>query len=294
MPLNSKVKGRCFMSDYEIYVFLLCLIVFLLLTALSVVCLSIITKLTLRLINCGEEDQKILEEYKKSKTKKGENKVVKILDHVFSGLVCFALLAMLIGSMAIRCTESFKCDKIPNYRVVKTGSMAQTNEKNTYLTQNGIDNHLQIFDLIKTEKLPAEEDLKLYDIVVYEVDGMMIVHRIVEIEEPNEYHPDCRHFRLQGDAVEAADRFPVLYEQMRAIYSGTRIPFIGSFIMFMQSPAGWLCVLLVVAAMIASPILDKKLAAARAIRLDICLEQQRKEGAQTEEMPEPVLVGGNR
>jgi hypothetical protein len=86
-------KGRCFMSDYEIYVFLLCLIVFLLLTALSVVCLSIITKLTLRLINCGEEDQKILEEYRKSKTKKGENKVVKILDHVFSGLVCFACYA---------------------------------------------------------------------------------------------------------------------------------------------------------------------------------------------------------
>jgi hypothetical protein len=81
------------MSDYEIYVFLLCLIVFLLLTALSVVCLSIITKLTLRLINCGEEDQKILAEYKKSKTKKGENKVVKILDHVFSGLVCFACYA---------------------------------------------------------------------------------------------------------------------------------------------------------------------------------------------------------
>jgi hypothetical protein len=46
--------------------------------------------------------------------------------------------------------------------------------------------------------------------------------------------------------------------------------------------------------MIASPILDKKLAAARAIRLDICLEQQRKEGAQMEEMPERVLVGGNR
>ena len=221
------------MSDYEIYVFLLCLIVFLLLTALSVACLYIITKLSLRLITCGEEDQKILEEYKKSKTKKGAHKVAKIFDYVLSGVVCFAFVAMLIGSMAIRCTENFKCDKIPNYRVVKTGSMAETNEKNTYLTKNGIDNHLQIFDLIKTEKLPAEEDLKLYDIVVYEVDGMMIVHRIIEIEEPNENHPDCRHFRLQGDAVEAPDRFPVLYEQMRAIYTGERIPFIGSFIMFM-------------------------------------------------------------
>lgn len=280
------------MTDYEIYVFLLCLIVFLLLTALSVVCLSIITKLTLRLINCGEEDQKILEEYKKSKTKNGAHKLAKILDYILSGVVCFAFVAMLISSMAIRCTENFKCDKIPNYRVVKTGSMAETNEKNTYLTKNGIDNHLQIFDLIKTEKLPAEEDLKLYDIVVYEVDGMMIVHRIVEIEEPNENHPDCRHFRLQGDAVEAPDRFPVLYEQMKAIYRDQRTPFIGSFIMFMQSPAGWLCVLLVVVAMFASPILDKKLAVARAIRLDICLKQLSKEGTQTEETPELVLLGG--
>ena len=46
MPLDAKAKGRLIMTDYEIYVFLLCLIVFLLLTALSVVCLSIITKLT--------------------------------------------------------------------------------------------------------------------------------------------------------------------------------------------------------------------------------------------------------
>lgn len=277
------------MSDYEIYVFLLCLIVFLSLTALSVACLYIITKLTLRLINCGEEDQKILEEYKKSKTKKGVHKVAKFLDYALSGVVCLAFIVMLIGSMAIRCTENFMCDKIPNYRVVKTGSMAETNEKNTYLTKNGIDNHLQIFDLIKTEKLPAEEDLKLYDIVVYEVDDMMIVHRIVEIEEPNENHPDCRYFRLQGDAVEAPDRFPVLYEQMRAIYTGERIPFIGSFIMFMQSPAGWLCALLVVVAMFASPILEKKLAAARAMRLDIYLKQSREE---TEDTPELVLVGG--
>ena len=70
LPLDAKAKGRLIMTDYEIYVFLLCLIVFLLLTALSVACLAIITKLSLRLIKCGEEDKKILEEYKKSKTKR--------------------------------------------------------------------------------------------------------------------------------------------------------------------------------------------------------------------------------
>ena len=113
----------------------------------------------------------------------------------------------------------------------------------------------------------------------------MIVHRIVEIEEPNEAHPDCRHFRLQGDAVDSPDRFPVLYEQMRAIYRGERTPFIGSFILFMQSPAGWLCILLIVVAMIAAPLLDKLLGDARKARLLlICPEEEQKD---------EVLIGGS-
>jgi hypothetical protein len=46
---------------------------------------------------------------------------------------------------------------------------------------------------------------------------------------------------------------------MQGIYHGERIPYVGSFILFMQSPAGWLCILLVVFAMICTPILEKKL-----------------------------------
>jgi hypothetical protein len=116
-------------------------------------------------------------------------------------------------------------------------------------------------------------DLQLYDIVVYEVDGMLIVHRIVGIEEPNASHPDCRYFRLQGDAVEAADRFPVKYEQMRAIYRGARIPFIGSFILFMQSTAGYLCIGLVIFAMIATPILEAYINHQRKKRLKVYIPE---------------------
>ena len=251
------------MTDYEIYVFLLCLIVFLLLTTLSVVCLCIITRLSLRLVDSGAEDEKLREEHRKQQEKKGTGKWVKVLDYTFSAVVCLAFTVMLVGSLAIRCTENGRCGELPQYRVVKTGSMAEKNAKNTYLTENGLHDQIQTFDLIRTEKLPGEMELEVYDIVVYETDGMLIVHRIVEIEEPNAAHPDCRHFRLQGDAIESPDRFPVRYEQMRAIYRGERTPFIGSFILFMQSPAGWLCTLLIVIAMIAAPILDKKLEKAR-------------------------------
>ena len=95
----------------------------------------------------------------------------------------------------------------------------------------------------------------------------MIIHRIIGIEEPNEKHPDCRHFLLRGDASKFSDEFPVLYEQMKAIYRGERVPFVGSFITFMQSPAGYLCMFLIIFAMIATPIMEKKLWEAKLARL---------------------------
>ncbi len=274
------------MTEYEIYVFLLCLIVFILLTTLSIVCLTIITKLSLRLIRSGADDERILADYRKKRNKK-QSKYTKFADYAVSGVVCLMFIIMLLGSLTIRFTENSHCGFLPTYRVVRTGSMAEKNSKNTYLSENNLDNQIQIFDLIRTEKLPDEMDLELYDIVVYEVDGVMVIHRIVEIEEPNSTHPDCRHFRLQGDAVDSPDRFPVIYEQMRAIYRGDRTPFIGSFILFMQSPAGWLCTLLIIFTIITTPILDKKLKNARDERLEICLHKHPDVPSKT-----PALVGG--
>ena len=135
--------------------------------------------------------------------------------------------------------------------------MAEKNEKNKYLFDHQLNDQLQMFDVVVCRHLPAEEDLKLYDVVVYKQDDMYIIHRIVGIEEPNEKHPNERHFLLQGDAVARADIFPVLYSQMQGIYRGTRIPYIGSFVLFLQSPAGWLCMLLVIFAMVVSPIVEK-------------------------------------
>ena len=274
------------MTQYEIYVFLLCLIVFLLLTALSVACLYIITKLSVRLIRCGAEDEKIMAEQQKQNHLK-KKKLVKVTDYILSSVLCVVFAALFFGSLLIRCTENSQCGLLPTYRVVNTGSMAKKHENNTYLIEDKLDDQIQTFDLIRTEKLPAEQDLQLYDIVVYEVDGMMVVHRIVGIEEPNERHPDCRYFTLQGDAVDAPDRFPVYYYQMRAIYRGERIPFIGSFILFMQSPAGWLCMLLIVVAMIASPLMDRHLTNERKARLSLIVST-------AEPQPEPALTGGNR
>ena len=135
--------------------------------------------------------------------------------------------------------------------------MSEKYERNTYLFQNDLNDQLQLFDVVLLHELPKEEDIQLYDIVVYEhISGALLIHRIIGIEEPNENHPNERHFLLQGDAVHYPDSFPVRYSQMRSIYRGERVPNIGSFVYFMQSPAGIICLILIVVSLILMPIAD--------------------------------------
>ena len=136
--------------------------------------------------------------------------------------------------------------------------MAEKNKQNSYLIKNNLNNQLNMFDLIKVHKVPAESDLKLYDIVVYQYEDIYVIHRIVDIIEANEEIP-YRQFVTQGDAVASPDKDLVTYDQIKAIYLNERIQFVGSFVFFMRSPAGWLCLLLVLFAMISTPIVEKRI-----------------------------------
>lgn len=252
------------MSDFDLYVFFLCLIVFILLTALFAYLISVILKQTIRLIRAGLEDGAIQKAFHKQKNQK---KAIKVLDCLISTIFCVALLITFAFSLYVNIREDSYWPGIPTLKVVTSSSMASKFKNNTYLFDNSLDDQVEVYDLLLTYSIPPEDALGLYDIVIYEIDGKMILHRIIGIEEPNEAHPNERHFLLQGDALERPDRFPVLYSQMRGIYRGEHIPFVGSFILFMQSPAGWLCILLVVFALVTTPILEKKIRAEENKRL---------------------------
>ena len=267
------------MKPYEIYAFILCLIVFVLLTALFTVMIVCIAKQALRLICSGAEDKKIYKEYLKERQVKQASKGAGIFDAIFTVAFICLLFVVFAFSLYVHLSENKQMPQgnMPVFRVVKTASMEKKHEKNTYLQQHGLDDQIAAFDLIVTYQLPKEEDLQLYDIVVYEVDDILVVHRIVGIEEPDANHSE-RYFRLQGDNVGTPDRFPVRYSQMRAIYKGQRVPFIGSFVMFMQSPAGYICILLVALVMISTPIMEKKLENARKARLACILKGRATKG----------------
>ena len=244
------------MTSFEVYIFSLCLIVFTLLTTLFTYMITLIAKMQLKLIRNGHEDESIKKEYlKNQRTSRALNWISRIL----SAVLCLVFGIVFLFSMYMNITKDRPANGIPSIKVVKSESMTSKNAKNTYLFENDLNDQLQIFDVVFCRHLPDEDELDLYDIVVYRQNDIHVIHRIVGIEEPNKNHPNERHFLLQGDAVERPDKFPVLYSQMLGIYEGERIPYVGSFVLFMQSPAGWLCILLVLLAMIATPIVEKKL-----------------------------------
>ena len=242
------------MKPYDIYVFFLCLIVFTALTALLSYLIYEIVKLTVKVIKNGLEDARIISDY--------ETPVKVAGNKTFSMIVSIILFTILIFSFIfsiwLHVSEDVFTNSM-NLKVVASSSMSEKHKRNTYLFENNLDNQFDTFDLIVTHPVPDEFDLKLYDIVVYEYEDTHIIHRIVKIEEPNNKHPGHRLFVLQGDAIGSPDRDPVTYEQIKAIYQGERVRFVGSFVFFMKSPAGWLCILLVLFAIIVTPIVEKRL-----------------------------------
>ena len=256
------------MKPFELYVFFICLFVFIGLTTLCTILITKLVQYYLRLVAAGEEDEKITKQFQKTKRKIcfGD-----ILGAIFSGTVCFVLCILFVFACISKITEDNYVGNTPSIQVVKSDSMSYQHNKNKYLTENSLDNQFKMFDLLITYKLPAEEELKLYDIVIYEHEktGQAIIHRIVGIEEPNETHPNCRYFLLQGDAVGYQDDFPVLYTQMRGIYYDDKIENLGSFIMFMQSPAGYLCIFLILFCLVVSPLVERKVYSAQRARWEI-------------------------
>ena len=263
------------MTKYDLYILTITVIVFVSLTVFFAVLIGAYTKKSIRLISYGDEDEPIYEEYLKS-LRKRESKFGDILNKIISTILCAVVLVIFAFSVMVKVCEIRGKNVGTGVRVVTTTSMESKNEKNSYLTQNGLNDQFSAFDLIVTHELPKEEDLKLYDIVVYEVDGVLLVHRIVGIEERNPKHPTERWFLLQGDAVPTPDRFPVKYSQMKAIYRGKHVPFVGSFVLFLQSPAGLLCVLLFFVCMIGIPALENQVEKARKARLEEILAQRKK------------------
>lgn len=268
--------------DFQQYITFVCIIIFVILTAIFVFLITIIGKQQTKMLDGGLEDEKLKKTTLEKLNKDKKRSTYGIISKIFSGFVC-AILGFVCIFAIITAQQGNKVVKgAPTFKVVASSSMSARYERNTYLFLNNITNQIQMFDLIVLHELPPEDELQLYDVVVYEhISGALLVHRIVRIEEPNIEHPNERYFLLQGDANAVADVYPVRYSQMKSIYRNERIQNIGSFIFFLQSPAGTMCILLVVIAFISLPIIDDKFMKKEYARVKVLVEKG--------ELPESAL-----
>lgn len=243
------------MENYEIYILVLAITVFVIFAVVFSLMIAFLTKYAVKLIRYGDDDEIILKKREYIMRRPSEHSK---LERVLSAFFSIVIIAIFIVALCISCTDNDFDSGLSSIKIVKSSSMATKNEKNEYLFENNLNDQFDMFDVVLTHELPKEEELQLYDIVVYERDGMLVIHRIVGIEEPNDKHSE-RYFMFQGDAVSRHDIYPVLYSQMKAIYRGEHIPFLGSIITFIQSPAGWLCFILILFGIIVTPIVENKL-----------------------------------
>ena len=135
------------MTSFDIYVFVLCFIVFASLTALFSFLITALIKLNVRLVRAGVEDKRILDEYNEIHSKKN-GCLPGVLDRVISIAICCVLFAFFIFSLYVNFSGAAVSDTIPTLNVVQSGSMAQKNEKNLYLYQNDLNDQFKTFDII--------------------------------------------------------------------------------------------------------------------------------------------------
>ena len=155
------------MAGYDKYIIVVCLIVFIALTAMFAVLITSIIKMRLKVIKGGLADSEILKQEQQVKKAKHTHAARSIVNKILSIFFCALMLLVFGLSIGTRIASSNKVGDTPIVKVVKSGSMATVYEKNEYIVKNNLTNQIKRYDLITLFKLPEENDLKVYDVVMY-------------------------------------------------------------------------------------------------------------------------------
>lgn len=144
------------------------------------------------------------------------------------GLVlCVAFGFMLVCNLTIIIKGTIAPEKPPSVlgitpMVVLSGSMSGDAE-----------DHIEIGDLIFVGQAKADE-LQVGDVITFMDGDVAVTHRITEISTDK---AGKRLFTTKGDANNAEDLRPVSEDNLVGIYR-SRIPKVGDFAIFLQTPMG--------------------------------------------------------
>ena len=169
------------------------------------------------------------------------NKKQKIVQKIMLGVII--LLYVVLGTGFIFGLASRISTGVTGYfgakvLVIETGSMEKVNSKNTYVSENGLEDQILQFSLIKLNDIETENDMELYKVYAfYDDDKNIIVHRLINIKTNEE---GTKLYTFRGDANSGSGSFEtnITYDKIIGEYSGYSSVFLGLFVLFMQSNIG--------------------------------------------------------
>lgn len=153
-----------------------------------------------------------------------QKKVFRVITSIIGILICIVIVPIIVMNVTIIVKSYINPDEVPDFFGIKpfiviTGSMEGT-----------IDGG----DLVITKEVDPKT-LEVGDIISYSIGQSVITHRIIDTTEVDGEPA----FITKGDANDAEDDEPVIFDQVESIYL-FRISGLGNVAMFMQTPQGML------------------------------------------------------
>ena len=149
--------------------------------------------------------------------------------------------------------------------VVASGSMSKQNEANHYLVTENLNNQFETYDTIVIEKVRYASDVDVYDVIAFSNDeGKIVIHRVIDKQFIN----GMIRFETRGDSNNASDKYMPCMDDIHGKYVDVKIPVVGMFVMFMQSPIGIITVVGLLYCLITTDKLTEKLFKEQQKRLD--------------------------
>ncbi|MCU1807646.1 signal peptidase I [Cytobacillus firmus] len=149
-------------------------------------------------------------------------KALKIISNIITAILFINLILMAFLVVSSKASGGEPQAFGYQLKTVLSGSMEPT---------------FQTGSVIAVKPLSSEESraLKKDDVITFQAsEEKLITHRIIGVSSSG----DHVMYETKGDNNKTADMEPVLSENVRAIYTGFTIPYVGYFIDFAQSKEG--------------------------------------------------------
>lgn len=155
---------------------------------------------------------------------------------IATAILSYATIVVLLSFLAFGVVSKIRGENLSfngtACLVIKTGSMSKWYDESEHIGQNVT--HFDVGDLCFFDTVSNQDELTVGDVYGYKERDVTIVHRLIEIRDEG--------YLFQGDANPVSDYvyYGHLVKRDAIVYrfNGIRIPGVGAFVLYAQSPFG--------------------------------------------------------